>query len=53
MKYIQMSLVMLVALLVFTVFTGIFMKIANYVGEKLGLGKNLICLWRKVNKSIK
>lgn len=44
MKYIQLGLVVLVALFVYTAIIGIFMKVANYVGEKLGIGKSFINL---------
>ena len=39
MRYIQLGLLLLVAIAVYTVITGIWMKVANYIGEKLGLGK--------------
>ncbi|MDF2546134.1 MAG: hypothetical protein K0R93_1032 [Anaerosolibacter sp.] len=47
MEYIQLTLI----LFIYTVLIGIFMKVANYVGEKLGMGKFFINLWQKTRKS--
>jgi hypothetical protein len=46
MEYIQLVLL----LFIYTAIIGIFMKVANYVGEKLGIGKFFINLWQKTRK---
>lgn len=33
------------------VFTKIFMRIANFIGEQLGLGKFFMCLLKKISKN--
>ncbi|MCC5911692.1 MAG: hypothetical protein JJT76_14800 [Clostridiaceae bacterium] len=38
MERIQFGIAILVLLLIFTVITGIWMKVANMIGEKLGIG---------------
>ncbi len=50
MEYIQFSLAVLVTLFVYTIIIGIFMKVANYIGEKLGIGKFFINLWQKTRR---
>lgn len=47
MEYIQLALI----LFIYTAIIGIFMKVANYVGKKLGVGKVLIYLWQKTRRS--
>ncbi|QUH20352.1 hypothetical protein [Alkaliphilus sp. B6464] len=50
MEYIQLNLVVLVTLFVYTAVIGIWMKVANYVGEKLGIGRFFINLWMKTRR---
>lgn len=50
MEYIPLGLVVLVALFVYTLSIGIFMKLANYVGQKLGIDKFFMKLCRGIRK---
>lgn len=50
MEYIKLGLGVLVVLFVYMAITGIFMKAANYVGERLGIGKFFINLCKNIRK---
>lgn len=39
MDYIKLAFIILFLVFIYTVITGIFMKIANFIGELLGFGK--------------
>ncbi|MCC5911666.1 MAG: hypothetical protein JJT76_14670 [Clostridiaceae bacterium] len=49
MGYIQFGVAMMVLLFVFTAIIGIWMKVTNMIGEKLGIGEFLLNLCK--NKS--
>ena len=51
MKYLQLSLVVLLTLFVFTAIIGVLMKIANYIGEKLGLGNFFVNVFKKKGRN--
>ena len=40
----------LFVLFICIIFTRIIMEVANYIGEKLGIGNFFIYLWRKIRK---
>ncbi|MCC5910586.1 MAG: hypothetical protein JJT76_09140 [Clostridiaceae bacterium] len=50
MDYIQLGVVMLVFLLVFTGIICIWMKIANEIGKKLGIGKLFLNLCKNIDR---
>ena len=50
MDYIYFALKIIMVLFTLIVITIIYMGVANYVGEKLGLGEFFIYLWRKIRK---
>jgi hypothetical protein len=50
MEYIQFSLIILLVVFIYIVITGIFMKVANYIGEVLGFRKFIEILLRKITK---
>ena len=53
MDYIYYVFNLLIVLFVYIVIMKIYMKVANYIGEQLGIGKFLIFLWRKIRGIIK
>ncbi|MCY6354406.1 hypothetical protein [Clostridium sp. ZS2-4] len=50
MDYIQYVLKILSVLFIYIVIIKIYMVVANYVGEKLGIGKFFIYLCKKIKK---
>ncbi len=50
MKYIQLGLALLVALFIYTVTIGIWMKVANCIGDRLRIGKLFVSLWGKTTQ---
>lgn len=53
MDYIHYALNFLIVLFFYMVIMKIYMGIANYVGEQLGIGKFIIYLWGKIRKNNK
>lgn len=51
MEYIQNVLKVLLVVFMYIAIIGIFMRVANYVGEQLGFGKFFLNLWQKVRKN--
>lgn len=51
MEYIHYALDFLSILFIYIVIIKIYMVIANYIGEKLGLGKFFMNLWEKMRKN--
>ena len=51
MYYIKFALAMIFVICIYIGITKICMWVANYVGEKLGVGKSLIYLFRKKKKN--
>ncbi|GEM_PF-2250486 len=50
MEYINGSLKVLMGVILFIVFTKIFMELANYIGKKLGFDNLFIGIWQKIRK---
>jgi len=48
MGYVQSSLVLLIIIFVYIAIMEFYMKTANYIGEKLRIGKFFIYLWQKI-----
>ena len=48
MESIKLGLTIFFTLFFYVALIGVFLKIANYIGEKLGIGKFLIRLWKKL-----
>ncbi|KAB3529416.1 hypothetical protein [Alkaliphilus serpentinus] len=53
MDYIKFSLLLLSAIFIHIVVIGLFMKIANFIGEKLGIGRFVMYLIHKLQKIVK
>ncbi|MFT5875006.1 MAG: hypothetical protein ACI8WT_003986 [Clostridium sp.] len=50
MEYINYILNILIVIFYYIIIVLIIRVVANYIGEKLGIGKFLINLWRKIRK---
>ena len=51
MDYIYYALGISIGLFIYIIITKVYMMIANYVGEQLGIGKFLIYLWGKIRRN--
>ena len=52
MDYICNAFNILIAIVIFMLTIKIFMLVANFIGERIGIGKFLIYLWGKLRKKI-
>jgi len=53
MEYIQLGVVILVLLLIFTAIIGIWMRFANKIGEQVGIGKFFFNLCKNIGRGNK
>ncbi|WP_202711410.1 hypothetical protein [Sporosalibacterium faouarense] len=49
MEYLRLAVGMLIMIFIFMFIIRIFMKIANHIGETLGIGKFIIGLYERVS----